>query len=315
MHFLAGGGNSVTKPSNGNVRASEAVILPPCPEWNNIFSSSSPHQQVHVDVIVPVYKDKQLTLRCLYSVLAAKQQTAFELIVINDASPDGELVSCLQELKRQGLITLIENDVNKGYVYSANLGMSLHQDRDVVQLNSDAEVFGDWLDRMRNCAYQNGRVSTVTPLSNNATICSYPFFNRDNPEPLELKYEELDALASSVNKGKAVETPTGVGFCMYIRRECISEIGYYDRDSFGRGYGEENDFCQRAQKKDWINLICCNVFVLHHGSASFQGDRMALVTHAMQMINKLHPNYHKDVAQFVGRSRYRGEIFPTNLIY
>jgi len=270
---------------------------------------------VHVDVIVPVYKDKQLTLRCLYSVLAAKQQTAFELIVINDASPDGELVSCLQELKRQGLITLIENDVNKGYVYSANLGMSLHQDRDVVQLNSDAEVFGDWLDRMRNCAYQNGRVSTVTPLSNNATICSYPFFNRDNPEPLELKYEELDALASSVNKGKAVETPTGVGFCMYIRRECISEIGYYDRDSFGRGYGEENDFCQRAQKKDWINLICCNVFVLHHGSASFQGDRMALVTHAMQMINKLHPNYHKDVAQFVGRSRYRGEIFPTNLIY
>lgn len=273
--------------------------LPPCSEWSQILANRPMVQHPLVDVIVPIYKNKSLTLRCIYSVLASNQLTPFELVVINDASPDEALVLSLRELAEQGLITLLENESNQGYVYSANLGMSLHPNRDIVQLNSDTEVFNDWLDRLRACAYHDKQTATVTPLSNNATICSYPVFNRDNVNPLELDYAELDNLTASVNIGSVVETPTGVGFCMYIRRNCIEIIGLYDQDSFGRGYGEENDFCQRAQKKGWRNLIACDVFVRHHGSASFQGDRADLVAHAMQMINKLHPNYHKDVSRFV----------------
>ncbi|WP_238294394.1 hypothetical protein, partial [Methylobacterium longum] len=71
--------------------------------------------------------------------------------------------------------------------------------RAVVLLNSDAQVFGDWLDRLvahaepqaapraephaephaGSAAPQDGArppVASVTPLSNNATICSYPRF-------------------------------------------------------------------------------------------------------------------------------------------
>ena len=301
IHSLTDGDTAGSAANSRNAAPRHTSELPPHTEWHKIFPNIRQAEHAQVDIIVPVYKDKELTLRCIFSVLNSKQSATYELIVINDASPDVDLVGCLRDLKRDGLITLLENESNQGYVYSANLGMMLHHDRDVVQLNADAEVFNDWLDRIRNCAYQNDRTGTVTPLSNNATICSYPSFNRDNPEPLELGYEELDLLASSVNKGKTVETPTGVGFCMYIRRECINEIGFYNQAAFGRGYGEENDFCQRAQQKKWGNLICCDVFVLHHGSASFQGDRVALIAHAMQMINELHPNYHKDVAQFVRR--------------
>ncbi|MCS5961317.1 hypothetical protein LNP74_26595 [Klebsiella pneumoniae subsp. pneumoniae] len=33
-----------------------------------------------------------------------------------------------------------------------------------------------------------------------------------------------------------VEIPTGVGFCMYIRRDCLNQVGYFDEETFGRGY-------------------------------------------------------------------------------
>lgn len=304
VHFLTsnctqdGSYSSLINGGDSSVTAG-LLNLPPCSEWSQILVNRQNDQHPLVDVIVPVYKNKSLTLQCIYSVLASNQLTPFELIVINDASPEEDLVFCLKELALQGLITLLENEGNQGYVYSANRGMTLHSDRDVVQLNSDTEVFNDWLDRLRACAYQDNQTGTITPLSNNATICSYPAFNRDNVISLELTYPELDNLAASINSGASVETPTGVGFCMYIRRNCIEAIGIYDQDSFGRGYGEENDFCQRAQKRGWRNLIACDVFVRHYGSASFQGDRADLVAHAMQMINKLHPHYHKDVSWFV----------------
>jgi GT2 family glycosyltransferase len=108
--------------------------------------------KAQVDVIVPVYRDFKATLRCLQSLLAHPQKTLFEIVVINDASPDREIVKLLERLKSENKITQIDNPVNIGFVDSANLGMMLHLDRDVVILNSDTEVSGDWLDRLRRAA-------------------------------------------------------------------------------------------------------------------------------------------------------------------
>jgi len=69
----------------------------------------------------------------------------------------------------------------------------------------------------------------VTLLSNNATICSYPRFLQENPFPLELNFAELDALTATVNAGVEVEAPTGVGFCMYIKRAALQDVGVFDQ--------------------------------------------------------------------------------------
>jgi GT2 family glycosyltransferase/glycosyltransferase involved in cell wall biosynthesis len=252
-----------------------------------------------VDVIVPVYKGRPETLRCLLSVLNSIDKTPYELVVINDCSPDAELVADLQRLSVHGLFSLLGNDRNRGFVQTVNRGMRLHPDRDVVLLNSDTEVYGDWLDRLRHAARRNERTGTVTPLSNNATICSYPNFLHDNPYPLELSYVSLDELAAEANAGMEVEVPTAVGFCMYIRRDCLKEVGHFDEDAFGKGYGEENDFCQRAIAKQWRNVVAADVFVRHWGSASFQGERAHRVQAALKVLDKRHPNYQKDVRYFI----------------
>ena len=252
-----------------------------------------------VDVVVPVYKGRIETLRCLRSVLSARCETPFELVVIDDASPDAGLAGDLRRLAGEGLFTLLSHPANRGYVHSVNKAMALHADRDVVLLNSDTEVYDGWLDRLRGAAHRTPLTGTVTPLSNNATIASYPRFLHDNPYPLELGYAELDALAAKVNAGVEAEAPTGIGFCMYVRRDCLERTGPYDEAAFGAGYGEENDFCQRAIRLGWRNVIAADVFVRHWGAVSFQGEKAKRVEVALKMVGKRHPRYLKDVAAFI----------------
>lgn len=281
-----------------------ATIEPPCdmPEdpWSSL-ALPQPCETPCVDVIVPVYKDRELTRRCLRSVLAARNATAFALIVIDDASPEPELSAELQQLAERGLIELHRHAHNLGFVATVNAGMALHPERDVVLLNSDTEVYGDWLDRLRNAAYCRQRVASVTPLSNNATICSYPRFLHDTPYPLETGYAQLDALAARVNAGEVHEAPTGVGFCLYLRRDALTALGTFDAKTFGRGYGEENDFCQRAIRAGWVNLIAADTFVRHIGSASFQGEKGRLLNAAMKHLARRYPNYRDDVDSFIRR--------------
>jgi GT2 family glycosyltransferase len=202
-----------------------------------------------VDVFIPVYGGLQETLACLHSVLTAPVRTPHRVVVINDAGPDPELNALLRSLAARDLFVLEQHRSNLGFVKTVNHGLRLCKGHDVVILNSDTVVYNDWLDRLLAHARAHPRLASVTPLSNNATICSYPETLADNRVGLELSHAEIDRLAGEVNRGVHVEAPTGVGFCMYMRRAAIDEVGGLDERHFGRGYGEENDWCQRALRK------------------------------------------------------------------
>src|SRR5271166_1644818 len=90
-----------------------------------------------IDVIVPVYNQRELVESCLTSVLSAQNTTAFEIIVIDDASTDLELKAHMALLAETGRVTLLTNPENLGFTRSVNRGMKLHPERDVVLLNSD----------------------------------------------------------------------------------------------------------------------------------------------------------------------------------
>lgn len=263
--------------------------------------ASVPALAPSVDVIVPVYKDQDLTRRCLRSVINARNNTAFALIVIDDASPEPALSAELQQLAARGLFELRRHARNLGFVATANEGMRLHAERDIVLLNSDTEVYDHWLDRLRASAYSRVRVATVTPLSNNATICSYPRFLHDTPYPLEIPAAQIDAIAARVNAGEVHEAPTGVGFCLYLRRAALTALGLFDVKTFGRGYGEENDFCQRAIRAGWVNLIAADTFVRHTGAVSFQGEKGRLLNEAMKQLRRRYPRYRDEVDQFISQ--------------
>jgi len=266
--------------------------------WSEVVPRRWTHEPT-VDVIVPVYSGLQETLRCLYSVLTAPVRTPHEVVVINDAGPVPELNAMLRTLAGRGLITLEQNRLNQGFVRTVNKGLRQHRDRDVVILNSDTEVYNNWLDRLLAQAEAHPRLATLTPLSNNATICSYPETLGDNRLPLELPPSEIDSLAAAVNRMRHVTAPTGVGFCMYIRRAALRDVGMLDDRRFGRGYGEENDLCQRALQRGWSNGVACDVYVRHLGSVSFKGEAAERTARAIKVLGKLYPDYEEQVSRHI----------------
>ncbi|QDU10958.1 glycosyltransferase [Gimesia aquarii] len=259
-----------------------------------------------IDIIIPVYDGLRDTQNCLISLSESLKLNDIRcnVIVINDKSPNQDLTEWLRSYSALNQFQLIENETNLGFVATVNKGMGLSRSRDVILLNSDTVVVNDWIDRLIDCAYSNPRAGTVTPVSNNATICSFPKFCQENVIP-KIGVSKLDNIFSSVNYGCSVEIPTGVGFCMLIKRDCLNEIGLFNEEAFGRGYGEENDFCRRAVEIGWENIYCLDTFVAHVGSVSFSSDKKPLVDKAMVKIEELHPGYHQRVESHIRKDPAR----------
>ena len=249
------------------------------------------------DVVIPVYRGFEETLACINSVIESAGHCPQEIVVVDDCTPDPMLAAALERLAAEGRITRLVHPENRGFVASANAGMALHPHRDVVLLNSDTVVPGGWLDRMRHAAYAGPTIGTVTPFSNRATICSFPAMPDDNDLPAGWTLQELDDAFARHNAGLLVDIPTAVGFCMYIRRAVIRDTGFFDEATWGRGYGEENDYCLRSAARGWRHVQACDIFVQHHGSVSFSAEKTALIAAHLDILNGMYPDYAWRVAQ------------------
>jgi len=273
-----------------------------------------------ITIIIPVYKGRKETLTCIASVLehTNQAQTPYELLIINDASPEEQLTEDLYALQKKHAFTLLENENNLGFIQTVNKGMNYAKMHDVVLLNSDTEVYSNWLTHLQNAAYNTPNVGTVTPFSNNAEIVSYPKISHDNPILPDIKPETLNQIIGEVNKGKTVEIPTAVGFCMYIKNDCLKETGLFDANTFGKGYGEENDFCLRATTKGWRHVLAADTFVFHKGGESFGKEKKILIAQNYALLTKRWPKYHNDIQDFVAEDPilpYRRSIDIARIHY
>ncbi|CAH2603367.1 Glycosyltransferase [Rhodovastum atsumiense] len=244
-----------------------------------------------VDIVVPVYRGLKVTLDCLESVLAARSLADERVVVVVDDSPDRELVAALQRMAGAGRIVLSLQPVNRGFPATANVGLRLSRGRDVVLLNSDTLTPPGWVERLQRIVYGADDIGTATPLSNDATIFSYPRTNAANPLPDADAIARLAALAAEANGDACVDVPTAHGFCMYIRTECLEDTGLLREDVFAQGYGEENDFCRRASLFGWRHVAAPGAFVGHAGSQSFSATRTHLIARNLAILNRLHVGY------------------------
>jgi GT2 family glycosyltransferase/glycosyltransferase involved in cell wall biosynthesis len=253
---------------------------------------------VVVDIIIPVYRGMAQTQRCIETVLADPDRPPGRVIVVDDHSPEPKLSAWLDRMANAGHIQLVRNRRNMGFVASVNIGIEAAGAHDVALLNSDTEVPAGWLARLAGHAYALPRVASVSPFSNNATICGYPR-TEGGPPAFGLGVDELDAACRAANGGRSVEVPTTVGFCMYIRSAALGDVGLFDAEAFGRGYGEENDFCLRASARGWRHLLACDTFVYHEGSVSFGASASAAARQGMAVLAERYPHYGPLVAQHV----------------
>jgi GT2 family glycosyltransferase/glycosyltransferase involved in cell wall biosynthesis len=280
-----------------------------------------PPADIRVDIVIPVYRGFDSTRRCLRSLLRdAKpglRSPLHRIIVIDDASPEAKLSHYLDRLAERRFIHLLRNPTNLGFVASVNRGIAEAAPRDVVLLNSDTEVPAGWLSRLAGQAYSHPRVASVSPFSNNATLCSYPAVE-GGPLPFGETLARIDAACLAANAGRSVTVPTTVGFCMYLRRDALDQLGPFDTETFGRGYGEENDYCMRANAAGWRHLLACDLFVYHEGEVSF-GDNAPERAASIAPLEARWPDYRRRVRIHVRLDEARPfrvaatlQLFATN---
>lgn len=243
-----------------------------------------------IDIIVPVYNGLEDLKKCVESVKKNTDLNRHRLILVDDKSPDRNVLPYLKSVESEA-IHVIESPVNKGFSASVNKGMQ-YSDRDVILLNSDTIVTKGWVEKIVACAYFKRAAATVTPLSNAATLCSVPEFLQDNALPCGYDAEKMGALVEHCSIRRYPRVTVAVGFCMFIKREVIEKIGYFDAETFGKGYGEENDFCHRAEQQGYQHLMCDDTFIFHKGTASFDSEekRMLLEEHE-RILRERYPAY------------------------
>ncbi|WP_025684181.1 glycosyltransferase [Paenibacillus maysiensis] len=250
------------------------------------------------DIIIPVYNAPEELEECVQSLFRYTNLKENRVVIINDCSPDPKVNEYLDTLDKQEGLIILQNEENLGFVGTVNRGMSFSQE-DVVLLNSDTVVTAGWLEKIKEVAYSDKSIATVTPLTNNGSICSVPKFLEDNSIPEGYTVESFAHFIENISLKEYPEIPTAVGFCMYIKRVIIDEVGLFDQETFGKGYAEENDFCCRVIEHGYKNVLDDHTFIYHKGSMSFKGDKLALLNKNLKTLNARYPYYDKNVHDFI----------------
>ncbi|WP_386083027.1 glycosyltransferase [Vreelandella sp. F11] len=250
-----------------------------------------------ISIVVPVYNALEDLKVCVDRLRLYTDKNVC-VYLINDASPDKNINIFLETLKFDNQFVVVNNNKNMGFTRTVNKGLELCKNDDVVILNSDARVTPFWLESILFAANTDSNIATVTPMSDRAGAFSAPNIGNDNKLPLGVSEIEYSKAFRRRSIGLYPTVPTGNGFCMFIRRSCINDVGILDEKAFPRGYGEENDFCMRARNKGWRNIIDDRTYVFHDRSKSFGESKNDLMIAGRKIIDKRYPDYKKAISVF-----------------
>ncbi len=289
-------------------RPAPAPTAAPAPGPSAAPRPSDAADRDRVAIVVPIHNAAADLRRCL-DALVAHTTWPCELWLIDDASTEPEIAAILDDATRLPHVRVLRNAINLGFTATVNRALRAC-DGDVVLLNSDARVGPRWLEQLIHAARSRPDVATVTPVSDNGGAFSVPEPGANELPPGLDPDTAARRLSRAVGEPPAA-TPTGNGFCLYIRRAALAAVGNLDERGFPRGYGEENDFCMRAGRLGWSHLVDGRTFVAHRRGASFRSEREQVGAAARAQLDERYPEYTAQVRAFASgeaMARLRAQV-------
>ncbi|TNC09896.1 glycosyltransferase [Methylobacterium terricola] len=257
--------------------------------------------------IVPVYNGLSDLKACLASLLPQLAPGRIRALVIDDASPDGAVTRYLDDLAAEGHpgLTVLRNRENLGFIGTVNGGLALLEPgEDCILVNADTVLSPRALDKLARACHRRPGIASATPLSNNATILGFPGMPEAQGPLLGLAPAAIDAALEAAAPAP-VTLPTGIGFCLYLNRQALDEVGALSPE-WGRGYCEEVDWCLKARDLGWIHVAATDTYVEHEGSVSFgKAERLAILERNHDRLVALYPEYQDEVDAFIAADTLR----------
>ncbi|NEW07098.1 glycosyltransferase family 2 protein [Paenibacillus sp. SYP-B3998] len=229
-----------------------------------------------LSIIIVNYNTRELTLKCIHSVLASTPSYSYEIILIDNASSDGTIQAVEEQFPQ---VTCIANKENVGFSKANNQGIKIAKGRYVLLLNSDTVVQTDTLDIMLRFMDAHPTVGAsgckiVLPDGSLDKACKRGFptpsasfyyafgFSKlfpNNPRFNQYQLGYLDA-------DQEYPIDSLVGAFMLVRREAIDQVGMLDEEFFM--YGEDIDWCYRIKQAGWVNYYYPRTQIIHYKGAS-----------------------------------------------
>lgn len=217
-------------------------------------------QQGLTSIVVVCYNNALITRRCIRAI--ERHTTSYELILIDNASPDGA-GTVLEEFADKHIV--IYNEHNIGYAPAVNQGIALAQGDTIAILNNDVIVSPGWLCAMKvHCR----RDQVVVPLS---TAC----YHGQEIQGVDTGVEDDDLarIAENVRKANGDGCKTlnfAAGFCLLLDWQTLDAVGLFDPDLTLAA--DDFEFALRIRRAQVRLVLALGVVVLHLGHRAFASD-------------------------------------------
>lgn len=260
-----------------------------------------------VDIIMPIYDGVSQTYEAIESVVNSSIKTyknKNNILYLGMDNPKNIQMRNMiyRNFSDHPRIRIFINKKNLGFVLNTNkLFKKSRKNFDKLIINSDVKVpINYWLNNLKNLSDNDEQIGTITPISNSATIFSFPVPNVSQEYNFQYSIEDLNKLIGVVKHKKIYDVPSCHGFCFFIANSKLRFKKIFNPD-FGLGYGEENELSMKILKRGFRNVLYPNTFIYHKESVSFKNipkvDEYKIRN--MEYLNKIYPNYNKSVSLFI----------------
>jgi len=222
---------------------------------------------IDLSVIIVSYNTKKLLGECLESVFQSQgPKFQIEVTVVDNGSTDGSMEMVRRKYKA---VKVIENEKNLGFAKAVNQGFKQSQGRNLLLLNSDAEIQPQALEKLFEFEKKVGPAIIGAKMLNpdgtvQASVFNLPTAKRAVEEFWFGKDKAFSKYAPAWEKPVAVEAVSGGA--MLISGAIIKKIGLFDERYFM--YYEDLDFCRRAKKAGYKIWYLPEATVIHYHGAS-----------------------------------------------
>lgn len=251
-----------------------------------------------LSVVVVSYETRELTLRCLETLVATTRALRPEIIVFDNASRDGSADAVAAAFPE---VTLIRSPANLGFAAGNNLAARHARGQYLLLLNPDTEIHPGAIEALLAFARAHpqagicgGRTvfpdGSLNPAScwNRITVRSalfsaiglstlFPESGFFNPEGI-----------GGWRRDTVREVDIVVGCFLLLRRDLWEQLGGFDTRYFM--YGEEADLCLRARRLGYRPMITPEATIMHLVGASTRkkADKAVMIAKAKATLIRDH---------------------------